>query len=151
MSADGGQAPKPYTKRQASTLFLRVPSDEFRSVIAGRKTEFRALPGKASQLHRAETPIPVVAYMERRGTYDARLMVLEETWQEPVGAISAESLQREGQPDIAHFRRYWMRRTRQKFKPTRMVIVFRVRGWDEYSDREYFANAIFDRLYGTFT
>lgn len=87
----------------------------------------------------------------RRRGYDSRLMVLEETWQEPLGTIRPESLVLEGQPDLAHFRRYWMQRTRRAFTPTRMVAVFRVRPWRGDSDRETFATTIFDRLYGAFT
>lgn len=150
MGADGSRGPRPYEQRFASTLFLRLPANEFRAISRGRKSEFRSSPGKTSQLDRVKTPIPVVAYMQhpRRG-YDARLMVLEETWQEPLGTIRPESLQREGQPDLAHFRRYWMSRTRRPFTPTRMVAVFRVRPWRE-EDREQFAELIFDHLYGAF-
>lgn len=146
-------APKPWDKRLASTLFLRVPWQEFRAVVSGRKTEFRAAPGKASQLDRAETPTPVVAYRNnprRQNPYEARLMVLEETWQEPLGSISPESLRRERQPDFAHFRRYWMQRTHRPFAPTRMVICYRVRPWQE-EDQRRFERAIFRRLYGAFT
>jgi len=146
------ESPRPYKQRLASTLFLRVPHQEFRAVSSGRKSEFRASPGKASQLDRAETPTPVVAYRyhPRRG-YDSSLMVLEETWQEPLGAIKPDSLRREGQPDLAHFRRYWMGRTKQAFKPTRMVIVYRVRQWEGAQDEYRFAMSIFRRLYGAFT
>lgn len=149
MSSSRG--PRPYRHRIASTLFLRVPHTEWRSVTSGRKTEFRASPGKASQLDRAETPTPVVAYKShpRRG-HEASLMVLEETWQEPLGAIQPESLEREGQPDLAHFRRYWMNRTRRAFTPTRMVIVYRVRPWGGPEDQYKFAMTIFGRLYGAF-
>lgn len=152
MGADGKHGPRPYEQRQVSTLFLRLPSQEFRAITSGRKTEFRASPGSNSpQFHNVQTPTPVVAYMAhpRRG-HDARLMVLEETWQEPIGAIRVDSLQREGQPDLAHFRRYWMARTKRPFKPTRIVACFRVRPWRD-GDQAAFAAAIFRRLYGAFT
>lgn len=77
-------------------------------------------------------------------------MVLERTWQEPLGAISPESLAAEGFPDYAHFRRYWMRRTRKHFKPTRMVVAFRVRAWHGQADAILFGSEILTRLYGEF-
>lgn len=151
MAADGSRGPRPYTQRQLSTLFLRIPSGEFRRVISGRKTEFRASPGKASQLQLAETPTPVVGYtVHRTRGHDARLLVLERTWQEPLGAISAESLAAEGQPDLAHFRRYWMGRTHRAFTPTRKVVVYAIRPWIN-GDRETFEYELFERLYGSFT
>lgn len=152
MAVDGSRGPLPYEQRLASTLFLRIPYREFRVITSGRKTEFRASPGKASQLQRAKTPTPVVAYMKHPSQgYDKRLMVLEETWQEPLGAIRPESLERENQPDIAHFRRYWMQRTRRAFTPTRMVVCYRVRPWRGEADERLFQRVIFRRLYGAFT
>jgi hypothetical protein len=46
-----------------------------------------------------------------RGGHDAALMVLERCWREPVGAISDESLLREGYATFADFRRYYKLRT----------------------------------------
>lgn len=74
-------------------------------------------------------------------------MVLEETWREPLGAITAESLEREGFPDMAHFRRYWMQREKRRFALTRMVQVFRVRPV-RAGDEEAMGLALIERLYG---
>lgn len=76
-------------------------------------------------------------------------MLMTETWQEPLGAISEESLEREGFPDVAHFRRYWMQRTRRRFRPLQMVRVFRVRRLEQADWMEQ-AERVMERLYGAF-
>lgn len=153
MGADGSHGPKPFTQRHASTIFLRIPAAEWVPITHGKKTEFRATNHAVTQALKLKTPTPVVAYRPAPGrgpdAYDRTLMILEETWQEPLLAISEESLRREGHPDIAHFRRYWMRRTRKRFMPTRKVRVFRVRPWRE-GDWQDMADVLMTRLYGEF-
>lgn len=154
MGSQGSHGPRPFPQRQASTVFLRVPVADWVSVTRGAKTEFRATPNAVTQALALDPPTPVVAYRVRRSTEpsiaaDTKLMVLTDTWQEPIAAISAESLEREGFPDMAHFRRYWMQRTRRRFKPMQMVRVFRVRLFEE-EDWERSALALMERLYGTF-
>lgn len=151
MVGASGAGPRPYTQRQARTIFLRVPHAEFSRVIAGKKTEFRASPRACTQLWSVEPPTPVVAYAIFPGPrYERRLMVLEETWREPLGsAARPESLEREGQPSFAHFRRYWMKREKTAFRPTREVSVFRVRPMG-YAEEPLLAAALFERLYGAF-
>lgn len=78
---------------------------------------------------------------------ESKLMVLERTWREPLGAISSESLEREGFESIAHFRRYWMGRQKQRFRPLLEVQVYRVRPFTE-TDREALGLALLDKLYG---
>jgi hypothetical protein len=113
--------------------------------------EFRSSPRACPQLWDVEPPLPVVAYaIFRNGDYKHELMVLEETWREPLGSISAESLAAEGQRDMAHFRRYWMKRESRAFEPMRIVSVFRVRPWVSADDRAM-ADRLLDRLYGEFT
>lgn len=154
MGSNGSHGPRPFTQRHASTIFLRVPPNEWVDITRGIKTEFRASPNAVTQALHIEPPTPVVAYRYVRGrsadsSHDSALMMLEETWQEPLAAISAESLKRECQPDMAHFRRYWMGRTRRRFTPTRMVRVFRVRPWAE-GDWQASAETLMTRLYGDF-
>lgn len=149
MGADGA-GPKPWKQRQARTIFLRVPYAEWGLVTNGRKTEFRSSPRACPQLWDVEPPLPVVAYaIFRNGGYKHELMVLEETWREPLGSITAESLARERQPDIAHFRRYWMKRERRAFEPMREVSVFRVRPF-VFQDEQNMARRLLERLYGEF-
>lgn len=145
-----GAGPRPYKQRRARTIFLRVPYSEWGAVKAGRKREFRASPKATPQLWDVDPPLPVVAYAISKALgYRSQLMILEETWREPLGAISAESLKQEGQPDIAHFRRYWMGREHTAFKPTRLVSVFRVRPWQP-SDFATMGERLLERLYGEF-
>lgn len=121
-------SPKPWRQFEARTTFLRVPADDWLLVKQGRKTEFRAAGHGVTQLWNVTTPTPVVGYAVRSlGRYESTLLVLEATWQEPVSAISAESLEREGFPDMAHFRRYWMARHKRRFRPLQNVQVYRVR------------------------
>lgn len=150
MGSDGSQGPRPYKQFRVSTTFLRVPSEDWVPVTRGAKSEFRASPRAVSRLWSVEPPTPVVAYRVRGGAaggYDSKLMVLEDKWLEPLGAISQESLEAEGFQTLAEFRRYWMQRERRRFMPTRMVTVYKVRLWQPEDERE-FAEMIFRRLYG---
>lgn len=148
MGAQGGWAPKPWSSYSARTVFLRVPTVDWAAVKVGSKTEFRAAGGKEiTQLWNIKVPTPVVAYTVRSGgVYDKALMVLEATWREPLGAISPESIQREGYPDMAHFRRYWMSRTHRRFTPLTSVQVYRVRAWQN-GDLTALGEALLQRLY----
>lgn len=140
-------SPKPFTQRRVSTAFLRVPSGDWAAVRRGFKSEFRATGRGYPSFSSLEVPTPVVAYMTRTGhDHEGQLMVLERWWREPLGAISPESLQREGFESMAHFRRYWMGRTHKRFSPLTMVHVYRVRPFTIH-DREPLAMALFDRLY----
>lgn len=139
--------------RQASTLYLRVPADDWNKVSLGYKTEFRLSGKAASYPHFLQIVLPtaVVAYMTRQsGDHAELLMVLEQSWVEPLGAISEESLKREGYPDMAHFRRYWTTRTKARFRPLSKAQVFRVRNLLD-GDRELLGGVLFDRLYGDYT
>lgn len=145
-----GAGPRPYKQRRARTIFLRVPQADWGAVRAGRKREFRASPKATPQLWDVDPPLPVVAYtVSRSRGHQSQLMVLEATWREPLGAISPESLAAERQPDIAHFRRYWMTREHTAFKPTRMVSVFQIRPWVP-SDAAAMGERLLERLYGEF-
>jgi hypothetical protein len=149
MAADGSRGPRPWAKRTVSTTFLRVPIADWPAVKRGLKTEFRASPGKNTvpQLFEVVPPVVVVAYAIRNGRHDGRLMVLEEHWLEPLGAISAESLAREGFASLAEFRAYWLRREHLRFRPTRQVACYRVRPF-ELGDVDEFARRTFEHLYG---
>lgn len=149
MASDGSNGPKPWTQRQARTVFLRVPNRDWAAVKNGAKTEFRPASGQVSGLKWVELPTPVVAYTKSVRGYASKLMVLEARWQERLAAISPESLRREGFQSLAEFRRYWMARERRRFRPEHIVTVFRVRPWTPV-DREVFADALLERLYGEF-
>jgi hypothetical protein len=85
-----------------STVFVRVPDAEWGLVKYGNKREFRAACAKHSPLRNVATPTPAVAYcVNSFGEYRSALMVLENIWREPLGAISPESLAAEGSKRIA--------------------------------------------------
>jgi hypothetical protein len=107
MAADGSRGPKPWRQRRLSTTFLRVPYTDWPAVKRGLKAEFRAGSGnnQVPQLWGVHTPTLVVAYsIDSQHRHDGRLMVLESMVQEPLGAISAESLEAEGFASLAEFR-----------------------------------------------
>lgn len=150
MASDGSHGPRPFTQRQARTLFLRVPHADWIAVTRGAKTEFRASSAAVSKMWSVDPPTVVVAYRQHPAHgYDSRLMVLEKTWIEPLGAISEESLAHEGFASLAEFRRYWMSRERRRFTPTRKITVYRVRPWNEL-DWERQALRLMDLLYGPY-
>lgn len=151
MAADGSRGPRPYSQRRVSTTFLRVPARDWPAIKRGYKSEFRAGVGKNAvpQLFGIQTPLPVVAYSIRNGRHDAQLMTLEALWQEPLGAISPESLRREGFESLAEFRSYWVAREHKRFTPTRQVFAYRVRGFTG-ADVDDAAQRIFEHLYGEF-
>jgi hypothetical protein len=140
-------APKPWRQFEARTTFLRVPSADWPKVKQGVKTEFRATGRAITQLWNVKTPTPVVGYAHYAGTWDSRLMLLEATWQETLGAISPESLEREDFPTLAHFRRYWMERTHRRFPPMAKVHCYRLRPMKD-EDMAPAGLAMFRRLYG---
>lgn len=149
MGSDGSSGPKPYRQTRASTLFLRVPVNEWNRVKRGAKSEFRAAPGAQSQLLSVTPPMPVVAYsVNRQGRHDAALMVLEAMWREPLGAISEPSLAAEGFESLAEFRRHWVVTYRKRFTPTRIVTVYRVRPWRVDLDEGVMSRRLLEHLYG---
>lgn len=153
MASDGTRGPRPYRQTRTSTLFLRVPVAEWGLVKRGAKREFRAAPGSQSQgFDAVNPPMPVVAYsVDRQGRHDAKLMVLERTWKEPLGAITPQSLAAEGCRDLAAFRRRWMLANRKRFTPTRLVAVYVVRPWRDELDMREMADRLLEHLYGEWT
>lgn len=151
MGSDGSNGPRPWTQRQASTTFLRVPAADWPLVKRGLKTEFRASSGAVSGLKFVKPPTPVVAYAVTPGMgHDAKLMVLTDRFQESLGAISDESLANEGFDTFAEFRAYWCQREKRRFTPTRMIVAYRVRPFDPPTDQTYFAERMFNHLFGEF-
>jgi hypothetical protein len=150
VASDGSRGPKPYTQHQASTAFLRVPAEDWPAVKGGFKTEFRAQPGKSSGAMFTDLPTPVVAWSYSRVSgHDAQLMILLDRFTEPLMAISPESLEREGHPSIAHFRRFIMRRERKRFDALKEATAYVLRPFEPGDLREQ-ADRLLERLYGDF-
>lgn len=147
MASDGSHGPRPFKQRELRTLFVRVPVDDWPHVKRGFKREFRGSPGKSSVLPRVQTPTPVVAWTITQRGHESELMVLERFWMEQLGAITPESLAAEGFPSFEEFRRYWMRRERRRFAPTRRVACYAIRPWTP-DDRSMLGDLLIGRLYG---
>ena len=79
--------------------------------------------------------------------YDSKIMVLEDLWREPLGAISAESLAAEGFETLDEFRRHWIGRERRLFPPLRITTVYRIRPWTP-DDDQAMAECVLRHLYG---
>lgn len=148
MASDGTHGPKPWKKLRASTTFVRVPHSEWNAVKLGYKTEFRT--NTATSLFNVRPPTLVVAYaIDAIGRYEAKLMVLEDLWQEPLGAITEESLANEGFATMAEFRKHWMAREHRRFRPTRTIFAYRVRLADG-EDLIQQGERLVELLYGEF-
>lgn len=140
--------PNKLVLRSARNTRIFVHPMDWVDVISGGKTETRVY-GHAEYSY--PLPRPAVAYSPRpNGDIDTGLLVLEDRWVEPLGAIGPESLEHEGFEDIADFRRYIIQRyPNGGYRPFAKVIVYRVRPMDE-QDADFWRNEIWDRLYGSF-
>lgn len=144
--------PKPREARHLYTIFMPVPIDLWVDVTRGHKTEFRSERslGRHRPLHLI-LPTPVAAYRVKGHEWSFELMVLEAHYREPLGAISAESLEREGFSSVSEFRADWMRRTGvEHFPNASLIYVYQVRRWDEVRDPEFFGYRLLEHLYGEF-
>lgn len=153
MGSKGGSGPNGLTQRTLSTIFLRVPFEDWPTVSRGIKTEFRMRPREGSMVLSVKAPTPVVAYaVSGRGVRKEKLMVLVDHWREPLLALSErpESLANEGFETYDVFRRYWRKRHHGVYNPMVMVQTYLVRPWVA-SDRETLGPVLLDRLYGEFT
>lgn len=133
---------------RVETRFLRVPGSEWAEIAHGEKTEVRHHVGYAAWLVRdAVPPEPIIAYSVLHSGRREKLMVLEQTWTEPLGSISPDSLRREGCENFADFRVAWKRRfNRGRWNPLNNVGVFRLRPWAD-EDAADFGERLLRRLY----
>ncbi len=117
-------------------------------VLSGAKREIRTY---GHQEPMRALPFPAVLYTPAGGEIMTALAVVTDRWVEPLGAISAESLELEGFPDdLAGFRRYFAQRyPKGGFRPLAKVIVTRLRPMTD-EDLDHWRDEIWDRLYGTF-
>lgn len=142
-------------RRQVATQFIRVPRTDWAAICAGTKTELRQW-GRHAIVHtRLDPPQPIVGYSFQlhRSDADARLLVCDGAWSEPLGAISAESLRAEGYETVREFRRYWIERHGRKrpegggWRPLSRVQVLQLRPFTD-EDRDTFAEMLLERIYG---
>jgi hypothetical protein len=150
MASTTRRGPKPYSQRQASTIFVRVHSDDWHAVKGGYKREIRSRQSSLTVLQGLSLPTPCVAFrFHRQYGYDAVLMVLEAVWREPLGAISDESIAAEGYATMADFRRAWIIREKRRFPLLAPVTVYKVRPRTP-EDAAGMGEALLRQLYGEF-
>lgn len=150
MATTTRRGPKPFNQHQASTIFVRVPSDDWHAVKGGHKREIRSRQSSTIALQHLSLPTPAVVYRcHPHHGYEAVLMVLEAVWREPLGAISEESIVNEGYATVAEFRRAWVIRERRRFPLLATVTVHRVRPWTP-DDGVAMGEALLTQLYGEF-
>jgi hypothetical protein len=137
-----------------STVYLRIARVDWPAISTGTKTEYRAAGRYALLTAQLNLPIPVVGYtLWDHQPPSARLLVLEHGGLERLGAISEESLAREGfwtgdrRESYSAFRRYWKGRHNGEFKPVSQVWAYRLRPFTE-ADVDEHARRLFDHLYG---
>lgn len=152
MGSHGGSAPNGFPQRQASTLFLRVPVDDWTRVKHGEISEFRTTPKDGARVTHANVPTIVCAYAKpygAKGEIDAKVMMLVERREEPLFNIAddADALARAGYPDYATFRRIWRARHGGRYSPMAMCYVWRVRPFRQ-SDFHTEGLALLRHLYG---
>jgi hypothetical protein len=123
-----------------------VPHADWAAVKNGLKTEFRASANALTRAVEVHVPALVVAWTRSQGVYESKLMVLEETFREPLMGMSAESLKREGFETFAQFRRYYVHRNRRLFEPMREVQAYRLRPY-ERGDLASVGLELVERLY----
>lgn len=135
--------------RRFTTKVLHVAQGDWPLVKRGLKTEYRhRIKDTRRRRYLHDTPSPVV--LSPTKGHDFALAVLEATWFEPLGAISPESLQREGFESFAEFRRYWVLQrefNKRRFKAEDPAVVFRVRLATTDEDFTYCGRLLLARLY----
>lgn len=148
--------PRDLLRRDARNTRIHVPRVDFNDIRVGAKTEFRNYGNRI--FDGFEWPAPAIGYCRRDwwtpahglDGIDSFLMTLEESWVEPLGAISPESLAHEGFTDIGEFRRYFTERyPNGGFRALANVIVYRVRPMAP-ADVAEFAAAQWATMYGQF-
>lgn len=148
--------PREFLRRDARNTRLHVPRTDYNAVRAGAKREFRNYGRRA--FDGLTFPTPAIGYCKREwwtsehglDGVDTMLLTLEDSWVEPLGAISPESLANEGFTDLSEFRRYIAARyPKGGYRPLANVIVYRVRPLT-LEDATEFAGAMWQKMYGTF-
>lgn len=117
-------------QRTIRTQPIMVPRVDWSDVRAGVKTEFRRYGAPQGGERFEERPVLLYTIHPATEQVDAFPAILVATWREPMGAITAESLRREGFADLGEFRRYIEQRyPNGGFRPLAMARTYRVRPW----------------------
>lgn len=125
-------------RRTATTVSIRVPTDDWPQIANGRATEFRL--GMANHDPLSQLPAPMLAVLYRRArsgdAIDKRLMTFVGVRREKLGAITNDGLRALGYDGpqkemFKNFRRDWMLRARRRFEPLLPIVVVTVRAFEE--------------------
>lgn len=133
-------------RARLTTLILRPHPADWLPLKYGQYSEFRSFRGFPDRLH---VPTPIVLWRRVGTRVETMIWVIEESWREPLGAISEESLARIGCANIREFRERWVSGRRIYFDATKNINVYRGRPWQD-DDREPLAVALLETLYGPF-
>lgn len=129
------------------TYPLSVPRIDWVAITSGEKREFRRYKfwQKPPFLPR---PIVIYSVHSLTGEYDVDVAIFEDSWEEPLGVITPESLANEGYDSVSEFRSYFQERyPRRGWRPLDRVVVYKLRPFTE-DDRRENADMIFDHLFG---
>lgn len=138
--------PRPEGHRTLKTLMVRVPAGEWQDVKQGRKREFRTTQKPFG--NGLGWPQPVVGWRwTKQYGVATTMLIVENTWVEPLGAISQESLRMEGCETLADYRRRWCIQNGRRFPPGKEMMVVRFRLLTD-TERPDMANRLLEHLYG---
>lgn len=138
------------TTRLIRSVYLRVPGVDF-PLIPAPKTEVRMQVKAKGPTARLKTPWPLPIWVWRKtaaNTPDGKLVVCEAVWQEPIMAMTPESLAAEGFATMDDFKRYWRLRTGKLVSPTEIVTVYRLSPFDPATGYTDWGFRCLDLLYG---
>jgi hypothetical protein len=150
------RTPGELLRRDARNTRIHLPRVDYSDISVGAKREYRNYGYR--RFDGLSFPAPAVGYCARdwwtptslRDGIDTCLLTIEDSWVEPLGAISPESLANEGFTDIADFRRYFTERyPRGGFRALANVVVYRVHPMTVEEAAE-FAAAHWSKMYGQY-
>lgn len=139
-------------RREVHNMPLPVPWRDWEAVITGHKTQFRSYLAVPS----CTGPRPCLLFTQFRrhlrvdDRWEAVPAVLKSVRREPLGAITAEDLDREGFLYRQAFRYYWKthRYPKSGWEPRRIVTVFEVCPWDVEWTEHAMEQWLLNELYG---
>lgn len=148
--------PRDLLRRDTRNTRLHVPRVDWTEIRVGQKREFRNYGSRI--FNGLEFPTPAIGYCakpwwtpaDRTDNIDTCLLTVEESWVEPLGAISPASLEREGFATISDFRRYFAERyPAGGFRPLAKVVVYVVHPTTA-EEAEEFGRDLWRKMYGQF-
>lgn len=143
----GESRARPWRRVETRTHLFWVPRRELAELRRGTRTEVRVRDKRRRPTNALVVPCPIVLYSwsEIRTEPDRALLVLERAWEEPMGAISPESVRAEGFETLKEYRRYWIEERGQFWRPLDVVRCYRFRIPESLDE---LADMLLEQLYG---